>query len=151
MNSCGIPWRRWIREHILRLVFNLTSRRPEEKEELTELYYSQMPDEEITNPPLFASPQEKEYICQKAEKIIEMVPQIDEALNGTAKGWTTRRMGRTDLAILRLAVYEMLYDDEIPVGVAINEAIELAKQYCDDEAATFVNGILAVLVPGEKQ
>ena len=143
--------RREIREHILRLVFNLTSRRPEEKEEQTELYFSQMPDEEIINPPLFASPKEKEYICQKAEKIIEMVPQIDEALNGAAKGWTTRRMGRTDLAILRLAVYEMLYDDDIPVGVAINEAIELAKQYCDDEAATFVNGILAVLVPGEKQ
>ena len=143
--------RREIREHILRLVFNLTSRRPEEKEEQAELYFCQVPDEEISNPPLFASPQEKDYICEKAGKIVEKIPEIDEALNSAAKGWTTKRMGRTDLAILRLAVYEMLYDDQIPVGVAINEAVELAKQYCDDEAATFVNGILAVLVPGEKQ
>ncbi len=114
-----------------------------------QLYFEQVPDEDIENPPFFASPEEKELIAGKAQAIAELAPQIDALLNETAKGWTTNRMGRADLAILRLAVYEMRYDDSIPVGVAINEAVELAKKYGEDESAAFINGILAKLVPEE--
>ena len=76
----------------------------------------------------------------------KQVPEIDESINRVAKGWKTERMGKTDLTILRLAVYEMKYDDEIPVGVAINEAVELAKKFGSDDSPAFVNGILAKLV-----
>ena len=55
-------------------------------------------------------------------------------------------MGKAELTILRLAVYEMKYDEDIPVGVAINEAVELAKKFGSEEAPAFVNGILAKLV-----
>lgn len=67
-------------------------------------------------------------------------------INEVAKGWKTGRMGKAELAILRLAVYEMLYDEEVPVKVAINEAVELAKTFGGDDSAAFVNGILAKLV-----
>ena len=72
--------------------------------------------------------------------------EIDEKINEVAKGWKTQRMGKADLSILRLAVYEMKYDEEIPVNVAINEAVELAKKFGSDDSPAFVNGILAKLV-----
>ena len=61
------------------------------------------------------------------------------------KGWRLERLGKTELAILRLAVYELLDDNDIPTSVAINEAVELAKIYCSEEAPRFVNGVLAKL------
>ena len=62
-----------------------------------------------------------------------------------SKGWKVDRLGKTELAILRLAAYEILKDDDIPKSVAINEAVELAKMYSSDEAPRFINGILAKL------
>ena len=64
-----------------------------------------------------------------------------------AKGWKTGRMGKAELAILRLAVYEMKYDEDVPVKVAINEAVELAKKFGGDESPAFVNGILGEATP----
>lgn len=71
---------------------------------------------------------------------------MDEQIDKVASGWKTDRMGRVDLTILRLAVYEMKYDESVPVSVAINEAVELAKKYGQDESPAFINGILAKLV-----
>ena len=68
---------------------------------------------------------------------------LDEMINKTAKGWETSRMGKVDLTLIRLAVYEIKYDDEIPTGVAINEAVELAKKFGQDNSPSFINGILA--------
>ena len=67
--------------------------------------------------------------------------EIDAMIEQSAKGWDLSRMNKVDLAILRLAVYEMKYG-ETPVGVAINEAVELAKKFSSDEAPAFVNGVL---------
>lgn len=64
-------------------------------------------------------------------------------LDEKAKGWNTARMSKVDLTILRLAVYEMKYDDSVPDRVAINEAVELAKKFGQDASSGFVNGILA--------
>ena len=68
---------------------------------------------------------------------------IDELLNNLSTGWKTSRMNRVDLTILRLATYEIKWDEEIPTGVAINEAVELAKKYSSDSGPAFVNGVLA--------
>ena len=77
---------------------------------------------------------------------MELIPEIDEKINEIAEGWKTRRMGRVELTILRLALFEMKEDQEIPEKVAINEAVELAKKFGGDGAPAFVNGILAKLV-----
>ncbi len=78
---------------------------------------------------------------QKFSKIEE----IDQAINEVSEGWKTGRMSKVDLTIMRLAYYEMKIDDDIPVSVAINEAVELAKKFGGDDSPSFVNGILAKL------
>lgn len=77
---------------------------------------------------------------------------IDSLINKYAKNWTINRMAKVDLAILRLAICEILYMSEMPTKVSINEAIELAKLYCDDKSPKFINGILGSVVSeiGEK-
>ena len=86
-----------------------------------------------------------EYIGTKTRLIIEELPKIDKLINEASKGWKTTRMNKADLTILRLAVYEMRWDDDIPAGVAIDEAVELAKKYSGDDGPSFVNGVLAKL------
>lgn len=85
------------------------------------------------------------YITTKCDDIVAHLEEIDEAINEVAEGWKTSRMGKVDLTLLRLAVYEMKYDEDVPEGVAINEAVELAKKYGTDESPAFVNGILGKL------
>ena len=92
------------------------------------------------------SEKKQREISDKLENVIHMLPVIDEQISAKAKGWKIDRIGKTELAILRLAVDEAKYDDSIPVGVAINEAVELAKQYGGENGASFVNGILGKVV-----
>jgi len=76
-----------------------------------------------------------EYIKNKALLVCELSDELDEKINSVSEGWPVDRIGKAELAIMRLAVYEMLYDDDIPVNVAINEAVELAKSYGTDDNA----------------
>ena len=138
--------RRAIREHIFKLLFDLDFYGQEDAQQQLELYFQQVPDEEIENLPMFATDEDKAYIIEKVCLVAGKIPEIDEAVNAVAKGWRTARMARADLAILRLAVYEIRYDDDIPAGVAINEAVELSKIYGNDASPAFINGILAKMV-----
>ena len=81
----------------------------------------------------------------RLDEIIRYIPDIDEKIASMAKGWRIDRMSRTDLAILRLSTYELLYDPDIPEGVAINEAVELAKTYGGEDSPSFINGVLGGL------
>ncbi|MCM1570105.1 MAG: transcription antitermination factor NusB [Roseburia sp.] len=86
------------------------------------------------------------YISEKYNKIQEKLPELDELINQKAEKWDVERMGKVELTVLRLAVYEMLFDDNIPDGVAINEAVELAKKYGGENSGAFINAILAKFV-----
>lgn len=88
---------------------------------------------------------DKIYIENKYMEIVSKLEEIDASINKIAEGWKTNRMGKVDLTIIRLAQYEMKYDEDVPVNVAINEAVELAKKFGQDESPAFVNGILAKL------
>ena len=96
-----------------------------------------------------AGDKEIDYIRGKYEAVVSRLPEIDALLNENAKGWKTCRMNKVDLTILRLAVYEMKWDDDIPDGVAINEAVELAKRFGGESSSSFVNGILGKLAKQE--
>ena len=127
-----------IREHIFKLLFRYMFHDNSEFDEQIRLYFAELPDN--------TSEQELQYIQDKTESIIALIPDIDEKINAVSYGWPISRIGKAELSILRLAVYEMLYDDDIPVNVAIDEAVELAKKYGADNAYSFVNGVLAKLI-----
>lgn len=131
--------RREIREHIFKLLFLLEFHRADELNEQAELYMDEVEE---------AAPTEAEaqYIFDKFHKIEEKLPELDKLLSEAATGWKLNRMGKVDLAILRLAAFEIKEDEEIPVGVAINEAVELAKKFGGDDSPAFINGVLAKLV-----
>ncbi len=89
------------------------------------------------------NPQEQqEYIERVVRGAVSKVKEIDEKIDSVSKDWRTDRMSCVSIAVLRLAVYEILYCDDIPSVVAVNEAVGLAKKYDGEEAAPFVNGIL---------
>ncbi len=83
------------------------------------------------------------YIEHKSMDIIARMDELDAAINERAQGWKTSRMSKVDVSIIRLALYEIRYEEEIPLKVSINEAVELAKKFGTDDSASFVNGILA--------
>ena len=125
--------RRELREHIFELLFRIELNSTEEMPEQQRLFLEELGE---------AEPKDQEYIKEKYAKIVEKLPQIDELLNEASDGWKVSRMGKADLTILRLAVYEMQYDEDVPVGVAVNEAVELSKKFGGDESPAFINGVL---------
>ena len=128
--------RRELREQIFKLLFRVEFNPQDDMPDQVQLFFQQ--DEPVNE-------QSQEEITQKYEKITERLSEIAEIIEQTATGWTISRMGKVDLTILRLAVYEMKMDEEIPVSVAINEAVELAKKFGQDESPSFINGVLAKL------
>lgn len=130
--------RRSLREQVFKLLFRVEFNTKEEMEEQCLLF---LEHEEVD-----MSEEEERHIVDKYKAIHENLEEIDSMINEKAKGWNTDRMGKVDLTVIRLAVYEMKFDETIPDGVAINEAVELAKKFGQDESAGFVNGVLAKFV-----
>lgn len=97
------------------------------------------------------SEKDQEYMSQKYRHVLEKLDEIDVLLNETSRGWKTKRMSRVDLTALRLAVYELKYDKDVPTGVAINEAVELAKRFGGETSGSFVNGILGKIANSESE
>ena len=92
------------------------------------------------------SEEEQTFIEERVLSIMDEIPALDQKINEVATGWKTDRMSKVDLVIIRLALYEILKDENVPTKVAINEAVELAKKYGGSSSTSFVNGILAKLV-----
>ena len=129
--------RREQRESIFHLLFMTEFNPSEEIPEQKQMYLDNI--EELQE-------KDQSYIQNKFENIREKITEMDDILNQCSKGWKTSRMGKVDLSILRLAVYEILFDEEVPDKVAINEAVELAKLYGEESSPAFVNGVLARIV-----
>ncbi|MBE5939041.1 MAG: transcription antitermination factor NusB [Lachnospiraceae bacterium] len=85
------------------------------------------------------------YIHSRVFDIVSKLEEIDKAISDNTIGWSIDRMSKVDLTILRLAYYEMRYDEDVPQNVAINEAVEIAKIYGGDSSPSFINGVLAKL------
>ncbi|NLP16799.1 MAG: transcription antitermination factor NusB [Clostridiales bacterium] len=128
--------RREIREHIFLMLFRKDFHDNNDLLEQMEIYLSQ-----LSEPTL----EEAEYLTNRFQAVLSKLDEIDEILSETASGWALSRMGKVELTILRLAVFEMKFDEGIPIKVAINEAVELAKTFGGDDTPGFVNGILAKL------
>lgn len=130
--------RRELREQIFKFIFRVEFNDIEEMAEQEKLFFE---DDE-----LIIKDEDVAYISEKSNKILQKLEEIDGLINQYAKGWTTERMSKVDLTIIRLAVYEIKFDEDVPAGVAINEAVEIAKKFGQEESSGFVNGVLAKLV-----
>lgn len=129
--------RRELRENIFKIVFRAEFHG---KDEMTEQRRKYMKDKVESDD---ISDKDNEYIREKAKNVISHIEEIDKMLEEASDGWSVKRIGKTELAILRLAVYEIKFDDDIPFKVAVNEAVEISKNYCEPEASAFINGVLA--------
>lgn len=122
-----------LREHIFKMIFGLEFSENEQINDQLELYLDQLVD---------VQEKDYDYMLEKAKDIAGKVAEIDQIINENTTGWKTSRMNKVDLSILRLAVYEMKWDEDVPVKVAINEAVELAKRFSGEEGPAFINGVL---------
>ena len=129
-------------------VWNQKMTRREAREELLNLLFETEFRAGEDAKDIFATSEENrevaadEYIHRAYFGIIENMAEIDKIIGEHAHGWRTDRLARVSRAVLRLAVYELVYEKDIPSSVTINEAVELIKKYDDEKARPFVNGVL---------
>ncbi len=143
--------RRELREHCFKMLFSADfyPTTQEAKVQLEQYFNAPEEDEEDSEGTVVIlhnvvlNEEDSHYLQTRAAAIMDKIPDIDLQINDVAAGWKTKRMGKVELTILRLALFEMKYDDSIPEKVAINEAVELAKKFGGNESPAFVNGILA--------
>lgn len=129
--------RKEMRERLYQALFRMDYYPGEELPEQMEFFLEDMA------PP--AAERDQQELREKFQAVIEKVSDLDDIIEERSNGWTVKRLAKSDLTVLRLAIYEMKYDEKIPVGVAISEAVELAKSYGGEKSAGFVNGILSTV------
>lgn len=148
--------RREMREHCFKMLFSADFYPAGETVGQMEQYFNSPREDDVTPEgeeqilhQVDMEQADQQYLINRVERMAAELPELDQKLNQVAEGWKTRRMGKVELAILRQALFEMHYDDEVPEKVAINEAVELAKKFGGKESPSFVNGVLAKLVTAE--
>ena len=124
--------RRKLREQLYCMLFQINFHEEEEIAEQLDFYLSGEDVEE----------EDRIYLMKSLKSIQVNLETIDSCITTNSEGWKIGRMNKADLTVLRLAVYEMQYDEEVPEKVAINEAVELAKLFGGDQSPSFVNGML---------
>jgi len=132
--------RREAREEAFKLVFQITAQRD---------CYPEVVDRFAEENAALKKTDKKQfkYIVSAANSVFEKVDELDEIIAAhLSADWKVERLSKMSLAILRLAVYEILFDEDIPGSVAINEAVEIAKKYGQESSGGFVNAILAKIV-----
>ncbi|MGE5631930.1 MAG: transcription antitermination factor NusB [Caulobacteraceae bacterium] len=138
--------RRLAREYAVKFLYSIDFNKDEDIDnQLADFFDSEENVEEADSP----SDMKRNDLLFSEELIkgtLEKLDSIDDLIQSHTVGWTKERIARVDLAVLRLALYEILYRDDIPDSVAINEAIELAKKYSTDESGGFINGILGKII-----
>lgn len=138
--------RHLLREHCFKILFGLDFYPDEEAEVQIDNYFSSPSledDEDVLIHNANYKDDDIKYIKSKAMLVKSRQPEIDDIISRLSQGWKLERIGRVERNILRLAIYEMRFDDDIPVSVAINEAVELSKTFGRDESYSFVNAILS--------
>ena len=129
--------RRELREHLFKLVFQKEFYGQEELSEQGSLYLTEegMPEEK-----------DQTEVVERFKQVMEHLPEIDALIEQASTGWKLSRMNKVDLSLLRVAVFEMRWDERVPDKVAVNEAVELAKQFGGDDSSAFVNAVLAKII-----
>ncbi len=132
--------RKLAREAAFKVTFETFFQQGEEVEKLAKMLYMNEEQDEIT-------PEDDKYIQEITSGVVEKKDELDEQIKKHLKeGWTMERLSKVDISILRLAIYEIIYRDDIPYKVSANEAVELAKTFSEEASPAFINGILAEII-----
>jgi N utilization substance protein B len=131
--------RRQSREKAVQVLFSIDMTQAEPKQVLEHVLEDDEEQQEVTE-------KNVEFLTELVEGTIAHQADIDQKISQYLRGWTIGRLANVDRAILRLAGYEMMYRDDIPIKVTLNEAIELAKVFGTDDSPKFINGVLSSLV-----
>lgn len=138
--------RRLARESAIQFLFSTDFNRNENLDDMLKDFYESRDGASEDMPQDSLSRNDIRFAEEIIRGTIENLEKIDGLIQANTTGWTKDRIAKVDLAILRLALYEILFREDIPGSVAINEAIELAKKYSTDESGGFVNGVLGKIV-----
>ena len=125
-----------LRDRVFRLLFRVEFNSPEEMPEQVRFFCE---DEDYGT----IEEEDSAFVKDKFDKIISHKDELDAVISENISGWDLDRIGKVELAVLRLAAYEMIMDEEIPTGVAMDEAIEIAKTYGQENSGSFVNAVLS--------
>ena len=126
--------RKTAREEAMKLVYEMEITKSQPDEVLKSYY------ENLEKP---IDDEEEKYISEVINGISVKTAEIDSYISKYLKGWSINRIAKVDLAIMRIAVYEMLNRNDVPCAVAVNEAVEIAKKYAGDTSPSYINGVLA--------
>lgn len=126
-----------VREEIFKIIFRAPFMEESEMEEQIAFSLEDLEGKSQEN---------QNYIRNKVHSILEHMEEIDSKIESSCEGWNLNRIGKAEITIMRIAVYEILFEEEVPEKVAINEAVELTKTYCDEDAKGFVNAVLGKVV-----
>jgi len=130
--------RRSSRKHAFALIFQLGFHEELNTLEVMENYFKQKEITEITE-------EDRDFIYREFSGTYQNLEVIDKLISDNLKGWSINRLNKVDMAILRLALYEIIYASDIPKSVSVNEAIEICKEYSSDDAPGFINGVLGMI------
>ena len=133
--------RRELRENTFVMLFHKEFHDIDEMKEQFELYFEK-------KAPM--SEKDETYVSERVYDILSKLNEIDSDIEEASESWTISRMSKIDLSIMRLAYYEMRFDETVPLQVAINEAVEIAKLYGGDNSPSFINGVLGKLAKNGK-
>ncbi len=125
-----------LRERVFRLLFRIEFNSPEEMPEQVRMFCE---DEDYGT----ASEEDAAYVSERYDRVMEHKAELDSIISENTSGWDLDRIGKVELAVMRLAVFEMCFDDDIPTGVAMDEAVEIAKTYGGENSGSFVNAVLS--------
>ncbi|BCU81592.1 N utilization substance protein B [Polycladomyces abyssicola] len=131
--------RRQVREKILQTLYQLDLN-PEPAEKVIERVKKSLPEDE------------RAFFGRVVGGVLSRMDRLDAVLGDfLKKGWSLYRLAIVDRAVLRMALYELMFEEEIPPGVTLNEAVELAKAYSTEESGKFVNGVLGAIVERQEE
>ena len=135
-----VSGRRAARRYAFHLIFGLpfVETGVEELARTKAAYFEYLDDENLPRP----KGRDAEYLDRAFWGVFERLGELDGVIENFLRDWTPDRICKVDLAIMRLAIYEMLCEKDVPLGAAVNEAVELAKEFSADESPAFINGVL---------
>ncbi len=132
--------RRDARQAALCMIFDYSFHSDEKAEEILDLYIENFRDEDDKS--ISENLRTDKYFTKVYFGVITNIPTLDEIIDKCSKKWNIKRISRVAMSIMRLALYEIMFMEDIPTQVSINEAVELSKKFDSDDSYTFINGIL---------